>query len=118
MNDQLKHGNGSESSGYDRHDVNVRFVAVVTIAVIIFLLVSVFVLYQYFGYEKEQEIYEKTLRPESEKLVALRARETSLLGSYGISDTTTGAFRIPIDSAIELIVAEAGHDSTAAGGDR
>jgi len=53
---------------------------------------------------------EMVLQPQNQKLLQLRAREDSLLVSYGKADSTGLAYRIPIDSAMALIAAEKGSD--------
>lgn len=41
-----------------------------------------------------------------DRLVQMRAKETELLGSYSWVDQSSGKVRVPIDRAIELVVAE------------
>ena len=43
-----------------------------------------------------------------ERLRALRAHENAVLGSYGWVDRRTGAVRIPVDRAMELMVQRGG----------
>lgn len=102
--------------GYDRTDINVRWVVSITIIVVSLIVISVFFLYEYFVYEKERQIYELTLKPESEQLLKIRASEDSTLTTYGPKDTITGAYRIPIDSAIQLMADENARDSASRGG--
>jgi hypothetical protein len=119
MSTQTDNGKGSQQrDGYDRHDINVRFVAVMTFVVVAVIAVSVFALYEYFVYEKERQIYEQTLQPESTKLIELRARETELLTTYGVNDSVYGILRIPIDSAIEQMAAKAVNSAAGAKGKR
>lgn len=106
------------SDGYDRHDINVRWVAAITIITVILLAVSVLILYEYFGYEKERQIYELVLKPESEMLLEMRALEEKTLSTYELKDTATGTYRIPIDSAIQLIADENAHSALSSGGNR
>lgn len=104
--------------GYDRHDINVRWVAAVAIIVIIVIAGSVLALFEYFAYEKERQIYELVLKPESEMLLELRALEEKTLSTYELKDTVTGIYRIPIDSAIQLMADENARSASPGGGDR
>jgi len=119
MSAQVDNSNTTNrNDGYDRQDINVRFVAAVTCLVVVVIAVAVFVLYKYFLYQKERQVFEQTLRPQSEKLLELRARETELLTTYGVNDSVYGVLRIPIDSAIELMAVEADKIAAPAGRDR
>lgn len=113
MTDEHKDIQSADTSdGYDRHEVNVRWVAAITIIVVGAIAVSVLGLYEYFAYEKERQIYELILKPESEMLLEMRALEEKTLSTYGLKDTVTGAYRIPIDSAIQLIADENAHGAS------
>lgn len=106
------------NDGYDRHDINVRWVAAITILVVLAIAVSMIGLYEYFVYEKERQIYELILKPQSEKLLKMRALEESTLTTYDLMDTVAGTYRIPIDSAMKLITEENAPRTVSHGGNR
>lgn len=93
-------------SGYEKKDLNIKKVVRDSTIVIVLLIICLIVLEEWFIKTKEELYQEMVLEPKNQELVQLRAREDSLLTSYGIADST-GAFRIPIDSAMGLIAAEA-----------
>ena len=110
MHDASEHKNES-SSGYEKKDVNIRNLVILTgILVVVIVVISVF-LVDYFAGVKEEFVYEAQLKPQSVELRELRAREAEELGSYAIIDSTVGTYRIPIDRAIELMADEAFKDS-------
>lgn len=77
-----------------------------TLISIVVLAVLLIMVDEWFIRTKEDLYYEMVLHPKNPQLLELRAREDSLLNSYGIADST-GAYRIPIDSAIKVTAAEA-----------
>ncbi|MDH3889755.1 MAG: hypothetical protein OEV49_01620 [candidate division Zixibacteria bacterium] len=107
-----------KDDGYDRHDINVRWVGAITIITIIVIAGSVIALYEYFVYEKERQIYELTLEPESEKLLELRVLEEKTLTTYELKPSVTGTYRIPIDSALKLMAEENSPSRATSGGNR
>ena len=110
--------NAHKEDGYDRHEINVRWVAAIAIITLIVIAVSVVGLYEYFVYEKERQIYELILKPESEMLLEMRALEESTLTTYDLKPSVTGTYRIPIDSAIKLMAEENRQSTVTSGGNR
>ena len=94
------------SSGYEKKDINLTKVILVGAVIVLFIVVSLIVLNEYFTAEKESMIEEVVLKPESISLKELRHVEDSLLSSYGYSDSTKTAYRIPIERAMELTASE------------
>ena len=101
MNDENKK-NTTPKAGYEKEGVNVKKVFILIILGVVVIAVSLVILNEYFFYSKEQVVYEEVLKPESITLKELRAREDSILTSYGYSDSTKTTFRIPLEKAIEL----------------
>jgi len=93
--------------GYEKQDVNVGRMLIVTAMAIVFTLAVVLLMNEYFLYEKETIIDEVVLAPESKALRELRAREDRELHSYAVVDTTNGVYRIPIERAMDLVADEA-----------
>lgn len=92
--------------GYERRDINIKSVLIVSAVAIGFLLVIFIGLNEYFMITKEEIMYELTLKPESDRLIQLHAREDSILNSYGVIDQQSGVYRIPIERAMEKLVEE------------
>ena len=93
-------------SGYEKSDTSIKSILIVTIATVLFIVVSVILLYDYFIATKEAVIYDQVLRPEAVELVELRKAEDSILTTYELIDTTNRTYRIPIQRAMELLAAE------------
>jgi hypothetical protein len=94
--------------GYEKQDISVKKVAIWT-AILIFLLSLSFVALDDWFIKTKEEMYEEmVLKPVNQELIDLRAKEDSLLSSYGKFDTLGGVYRIPIDSAMIQMAAESG----------
>ena len=94
-------------TGYEKKDINVRKVIVYGFIAVILVILSVVLVDEWFLKTKEEIYQEMVLKPKSQELLELRAREDSLLNSYGRNDST-GTYQIPIDSAIAITVRENG----------
>ncbi|MCW5980352.1 MAG: hypothetical protein KIT09_19880 [Bryobacteraceae bacterium] len=93
-------------TGFDRHDPNARFLALLGFGLIVLLVAIVFGIQYYYDRVKEQQIYVQVLAPESETLKNLRAEEDEQLHSYRYIDRARGAVRLPIERAMELLARE------------
>jgi hypothetical protein len=93
------------SGGYEKRDINVKNISWFTLISIVVLAVLLVMVDEWFIKTKEDLYYEMVLKPKNPELLQVRAREERLLNSYGIADST-GAFRIPIDSAMALVAVE------------
>ena len=96
----------AQKSGYEKLDINVRFIIGIAVVTIFVLIIIVVILNDYFIAEKEQMVYELQLKPESTELRSIRAFETETLTEYKILDEEKGIYRIPIERAMKLIVDE------------
>jgi len=90
-------------AGYEKKDISANKVIFVGVMGILFLVVIIIALMDYFTVTKEEQIYESVLRPESTVLRELRAREMEVLNSYKLLDAQKGVYQIPISRAIELM---------------
>jgi hypothetical protein len=106
MDEDNRMNDPNKIAGYETGDVNVRKTIVLIIAGIIALVIILVLLNEYFSFTKEKEIYEMVLKPESKILIEIRAREDQILGSYGVADSAGGVYRIPIDSAMQIMLHE------------
>ena len=94
---------GIQNNGYEKKDVNVRFVigiSLVSIIVFVFILV---LLSDYFIATESEITYETQLQPVSVMLKEILAEEEEILTTYKILDAEKGVYRIPIDQAIKLL---------------
>ncbi|MFH2054841.1 MAG: hypothetical protein ABIJ61_02675 [bacterium] len=108
MSEQQEHIEASDSSaGYEKKDVNVAWLLGVAAAIVAFVVVSVILLNEFFLISKEEMIYDVALRPESQALRELQAREAEVLGSYGVINGDSAIYRIPIARAVQLEADEA-----------
>ncbi len=93
-------------SGYEKKDLNIKKIVRYTVIFVILLIVMLVLLEEWFMKTKEDLYQEMVLEPPNKELIQLRNREDNLLNSYGMADST-GAYRIPIDSAMALTATEA-----------
>lgn len=105
----MSHGN--QASGYEKRDVSLKQVTFWGFLTIILVIASVIGLNDYFLSVKEELVEEKILRPESIRLIKLRAVEDKMLNSYELIDTANAVYQIPIKRAIELVTEEAAGNS-------
>jgi hypothetical protein len=64
------------------------------------------VLNDFFVSEKEKVVYETLLKPESNELLDLRAKELDILNSYKTLNADKGIYQIPIERAMQLLADE------------
>ena len=97
----------SHKMGYEKKDVSTTKIILWTVGIVALIVVFVVGLNEYFVYVTEDVISEQVLSQEKVTLSELRAHEDSVLTSYGWSDSTQTSYRIPLDSAIKIVAAEA-----------
>ena len=108
MSEQTSHNSvDNGSAGYEKKDINVFWIVMITVVVVGVIIVSGIVLNEYYISTKEAIIHETVLSTESAPRRDLRASEEEVLGSYKVLDQATGKYRIPIDRAMQLIANEA-----------
>lgn len=94
-------------NAFEKKDINTGKIVLYGILGIIFLVIAIIVVWDYFIAVKEEVVREVVLRPESAELRDLRAREIEELNSYRLLDAESGRYRIPIGRAMELLAEEA-----------
>ena len=102
----------STGAGYDRNEVNVKTLLWVSVAGVLFIVVSAIALNSWFILTKEDVVYTSVLKPESVSLKELRAREDQVLNSYKVLDSAKGIYQIPIDRALKVVADEAYRSQT------
>ncbi len=111
MTDDHTHKTAQDAGdGYEKRDVAVGKLLLITAASTIFVAVVVIGLLQFFSVESEQQVYDAVLAPESAVLRDLRVREDEVLNSFAVVDSTKGVYRIPVEHAMKLIADEAFQD--------
>jgi NADH:ubiquinone oxidoreductase subunit 4 (subunit M) len=111
MNERAKqHHTEHADVGYEKRDVNLPLLIIVSVLTLVVIVAALVLLSQYFVTAKEKVVYEMVLQPESSALRELRARETEILNSYKLLDSTKGVYRIPISRAMELMAEETYRD--------
>jgi len=96
------------SEGYERRDIDLRKILTVSAICIVFVVVSIVALDEYFTFYKERVYYETALVPLAQDFLALQAEEDSLLTNYTRVDSLDGVYRIPIEKAMELVAEDSG----------
>jgi hypothetical protein len=101
MEDEEKAG-GGDGIG----DPNTPATVVVGVVGAILLVVCVVLLQAYFYRSEADEVRRKVLAVAPEELAQARAEQLGVLNSYRWIDEKAGIVGIPIDRAMELVVAE------------
>jgi len=99
--------NTHSSGGYEKRDVSVRNLVLITIVCVIVVVVSMIWVKSFFTQVTEETVYQMVLKPGSLTLQELRAREDEALNKYRIIDLGKGVYQIPIDSAMAILAREA-----------
>ncbi len=107
MTEHATHTSSPAQAGYDRSDINTKKLLIWAIICVVFVIASVIFVVQYFDVVRENEVYNKVLKPESVPLRELRAHEEQVLNSYKLLDPDKGVYQIPIDRAMKLMADEA-----------
>lgn len=95
---------GHGTGGYEKKDINVRFVLLVSAAIVVIVVLSLLWVDQWVTRLNEQAVYENMLQPANPVLVELQALESSSLTAYRVLDSTKGVYQVPIDRAMALVV--------------
>jgi len=96
----------NSDAGYEKQGINARKIATLVFLGVVTLAIILYGLDKYFVYESEEEIYEEVLKPVSKTLIQLEQRDSLILNSYGINDSLDNVYRIPIDSAMQILLRE------------
>ena len=95
------------AGSYEKTDIEPKKILIYAAVLIVLLIISLIFIDDYFIYKKEQMYREMVLEPENPKLLNLRAKEDRILNSYGLADSATAEYHMPIDSAMKQAAAEA-----------
>ncbi len=92
--------------GFDRTEVQTIPVVVVTVLIVGFIVAVCIGCAIYYNSFRDAQVERLQLEPVSKDYVELQSREQKHLNTYGTIDKASGTIRIPIDKAMELVVAE------------
>jgi len=92
--------------GFDRTEVQTIPVVVVTVVIVGFIVAVCIGCAIYYNSFRDAQVERLQLEPVSQDYVELQAREQKHLNTYGTIDKASGTIRIPIEKAMELVVAE------------
>lgn len=97
----------NEAARHESTDADLKGITIVTVVSLVILTVSLVLLDDLFvlWVEKDKQAYVYSV--ESVELREIRAAEAEKLGSFALVDAEKGAYRVPIDHAMKLIVDEA-----------
>ncbi len=93
-------------NGYEKRDLNLKWVAGIAILSIIVLVVFLVLLDSFFVVEREAQVYDSVLNSSAKDYKEIMARDTQILNSYGYVDKAKGIVHIPVERAMELLVEE------------
>ena len=94
---------GNKNIGYEKKDVNVRFVIGISLVSIIVFVLILILLSDYFIATQSEITYETQLQPVSVMLDEILGEEEEILTTYKVLDAEKGVYRIPIERAIKLL---------------
>ena len=92
--------------GFDRTEVQTVPVLVVTVAIVGFIVAVCVGCAIYYNSFRDAAVERIQLEPVSKDYLDLQAREAQQLGTYGTINKAAGTVRLPIEKAMELVVAE------------
>ena len=93
--------------GFDDTEPRAGWVLAFSIATVVTIVATMIFVTAYYDQVHERLVYERQELPINEDLRNLRAKEDSELHSYGYADKQAGLVRVPIERAMELVLAEA-----------
>lgn len=92
--------------GFDRSEVQTVPVVVVTVVIVGFIVAVCIGCAIYYNSFRDAQVERLQLEPVSQDYLDLQAREQKHLNSYGTIDKAAGIVRVPIEKAMDLVVAE------------
>ncbi len=95
------------AAGYDTHDIDLKRLLTLGILSVALLVIILIGLNEWFVMTREETTFRLALEPEDPVLREKRAVDAEILTTYKLLDAKSGAYRIPIDRAMELMADEA-----------
>ncbi len=97
-----------EEDGVEHDRVETGQIAAIAVSVLAALVVVIILVFQWTGLRAQHSRQAQVGLSGYPELRENRARGLELLSGYGVADPDRGAYRIPIDRAIDLVVQERG----------
>jgi hypothetical protein len=94
------------SEGYEKKDVSVTAIVLVSFFTILLVVVFIVLLKDYFVFNKEKYVYNNVLNMKSGEFEALKKANNLMIDDYRVIDKEFGTYQIPIEKAMELVVEE------------
>ena len=98
--------NAAGNAGYERSDVNLKWVIIFAFATVAVLVSFLVILNDFFAVEKEQIISEQVLSKDNPLLLEIRQRDQEILTGYRVIDAEKGIYGIPVKQAMQIIISE------------
>lgn len=98
--------------GFNRDEPSVGAIFGFAAGSMVLLVLTIATVQMYFDHVYNEAVYEKVLAPPSEQLKELRQRDDWNLTHYMYLDKPSGQVRIPLDKAMELVLADAAAGKT------
>jgi len=89
----------------ERDEVPVGKLAALVVGLLGALIVVSLVVVRIFNTTTQQEIFAKQLAPVPAEVIAQRAKDAAALNGYDVIDKAAGLYHIPIERALEYLVA-------------
>ena len=90
--------------GYEKRDIPVKPVIIGGVIFVLTIVVTLFLLFEYYVRVLDDTVYEFKLSKRSKKLMELRKSESETLNSYKVIDQEKEIYHIPINQSKELLL--------------
>lgn len=97
----------AEAEGYDHGEPNSAMIGIIGGAIVLVVVIVILAITYLYDFAHDTQVDQVVGQPVSQELMDLRAREDADLYQYKYIDRNTGAVRLPIDRAEELLIKEA-----------
>lgn len=97
----------TEAEGFDHGEPNSAMIGIVGGAIVLVVVVVILAITYLYDFAHDSQVDQVVGRPVWTELLDLRAHEDADLYQYKYIDRNTGAVRLPIDRAEELLIKEA-----------
>jgi hypothetical protein len=96
----------SNPSGYEKKDIPVKPVLIGGVLFIVTVLITLYMLYEYYVRALDDATYDFKLSKRSQKLEQLKKFEQENLNSYKAKDGDENLYQIPIEKSKEILLNE------------
>tara|TARA_B100000470_G_C19748548_1_gene372620 strand:- start:72 stop:371 length:300 start_codon:yes stop_codon:yes gene_type:complete len=90
--------------GYEKRDIPVKPVIIGGVIFVLTIVVTLFLLFEYYVRVLDDTVYEFKLSKRSKKLIELRKSESETLNNYKVIDQEKEIYHIPINQSKELLL--------------